>query len=34
LRQSPTATDEEKPHASENEDDLSVVLTGDEAEED
>jgi len=34
LPQSPTATDEEEPHASDNEEDLSIVLTGEEAEED
>ena len=33
-RQSPAATDEEEPHASDNEEDLSVVLIDDEAEED
>ena len=32
--QSPTATDEEEPHASENEENLSIVLIDDEAEED
>ena len=32
--QSPTATDEEEPHASDNEVDLSIVLIDDEAEED
>ena len=32
--QSPTATDEEEPHASDNEEDLLIVLIDDEAEED
>ena len=32
--QSPTATNEEEPHASDNEEDLSIVLIDDEAEED
>jgi len=32
--QSPRATDEEEPHASDNGEDLSIVLIDDEAEED
>ena len=32
--QSPTATNEEEPHASDNEEGLSIVLIDDEAEED
>ena len=32
--QSPTATDEEEPHASDNEEDLSIVLIDDEILED
>ena len=32
--QSPTATDEEEPCASDNEEDLSIVLIDDEGEED
>ena len=32
--QSPTATHEQEPHASDNEEDLSIVLIDDEAEKD
>ena len=32
--QSPTATNEEEPHASDNEEGLSIMLIDDEAEED
>ena len=34
VSESPTATDEEDPHASDNEEDLLIVLTDGEAEDD